>query len=211
VEISGEYLANQAAELKTEFPNLSIEPVVADFTRPFELPVHATEPKRNLIFFPGSTIGNFIRSDARELLEVMRTEAKSDGALLIGVDLIKNEDIVLPAYNDAQGITAQFNLNVLQHLNTTLGTDFNLDGFAHEAVYDERFERIEMRLISLKPQSVRIADDIVDFESGEHIVTEYSHKYSLDSFRALANEAGWTCESSWVDDNRLFSVHFLTA
>jgi L-histidine Nalpha-methyltransferase len=211
VEISGEYLADQAAELQREFPELSVEPVVADFTKPFDLPNHPECPRRNLVFFPGSTIGNFTRPEARRLLQVMRCEAKPGGALLIGVDLIKVVDVVLAAYNDSQGVTAAFNLNVLRHLNETVGADFDLDGFEHEAVYDVPHQRIEMRLVSLKRQSVDIDGARIRFEKGEHIVTEYSHKYSIDMFRSLAVNAGWSCEAVWVDDRALFSVHFLTA
>jgi dimethylhistidine N-methyltransferase len=210
VEISGEYLADQAAGLQAEFPELSVRPVVADFTRPFDLPDHRETPARNLVFFPGSTIGNFTRPNASRLLEVMRCEAKPGGALLIGVDLIKDIDVVLAAYNDSRGVTAAFNLNALKHLNETVGADFELDQFEHEAIYDEAHHRIEMRLVSLKPQSVEIAGDRIAFDEGEHIVTEYSHKYSVDTFRSLAGEAGWSCDSLWVDDKRLFSVHYLT-
>ncbi|HUF74615.1 MAG TPA: L-histidine N(alpha)-methyltransferase [Gammaproteobacteria bacterium] len=210
VEISGKYLAGQAAELQTEFPELSVQPVVADFTKPFDLPEHSEDPARNLVFFPGSTIGNFTRPDARELLEVMRCEAKPGGSLLIGVDLIKDIDVVLAAYNDSQGVTAAFNLNALKHLNETVGTDFAIESFEHEAIYDAEKHRIEMRLVSLKPQSVAIDGETIPFEEGEHIVTEYSHKYSVDMFRSLASEAGWSSDSLWVDDDRLFSVHFLT-
>jgi dimethylhistidine N-methyltransferase len=210
VEISGEYLAAQAEELQQEFPELSIKPVVADFTKPFDLPTHPVEPLRNLIFFPGSTIGNFTRQEARNLLEVMRCEAKPDGALLIGVDLIKDIDVVLPAYNDSQGVTADFNLNALRHLNKGIGASFEVDNFEHDAVYDSRHHRIEMRLVSLKRHNVELPGETISFEEGEHIVTEYSHKYSVDAFRTLAAEAGWSCDSTWIDKDRLFSVHFLT-
>lgn len=211
VEISGEYLAVQAAELEAEFPDLSVQPVVADFTKPFDLPRHPEEPARNLVFFPGSTIGNFTRSDARDLLELMRHEAKPGGALLIGVDLIKDVDVVLAAYNDSRGVTAAFNLNALRHLNESLGTKFDLEAFEHEAIYDTQHHRIEMRLVSVKPQALDIDGETISFDEGEHIVTEYSHKYSVQMFRALASAAGWSCDSLWVDDDRLFSVHFLTA
>jgi dimethylhistidine N-methyltransferase len=211
VEISGEYLADQAAELQDDFPELSIKPVVADFTKPFDLPEHPEVPARNLVFFPGSTIGNFTRTEAVELLDVMRMEAKPGGALLIGVDLVKDEDRVLAAYNDSQGTTAAFNLNALKHLNECVGTDFDLDNFEHEAVYDKNHQRIEMRLVSLARHSVDVADETIRFEEGEHIVTEYSHKYSIESFKELAAQAGWRHEAVWTDDNRLFSVHFLSA
>ncbi|HEY5665985.1 MAG TPA: L-histidine N(alpha)-methyltransferase [Gammaproteobacteria bacterium] len=211
VEISGEYLAEQAEELQAQFPSLSIKPVVADFTKPFDLPEHPEMPARNLVFFPGSTIGNFTRAEAVDLLDVMRGEAKPGGALLIGVDLVKDEDRVLAAYNDSRGTTAEFNLNALQHLNESVGTDFDLDKFAHEAVYDRSHQRIEMRLVSLTRHSVDLADETIRFEAGEHIVTEYSHKYSIDSFADLAGRAGWQHESVWTDEKQLFSVHFLTA
>ena len=211
VEISGEYLTEQASELQSEFPSLSVRPVVADFTKPFELPDHRRQPQRNLVFFPGSTIGNFTRSEAADLLQVMRLEAKPGGALLIGVDLIKDTDVVIAAYNDSQGVTAEFNLNLLRHLNETIGTDFDLQNFEHQAIYDEKNHRIEMRLISLKDQSVELAGEEIPFDAGEHIVTEYSHKYSTGMFLDLAASAGWHCDSTWVDDQRLFSVHLLTA
>ena len=211
VEISGEYLAGQAAELEAEFRGLSIEPVVADFTKPFDLPEHPHEPARNVIFFPGSTIGNFTRAEAKDLLEVMRAEAKPGGALLIGVDLIKDVDVVLAAYNDSAGVTAAFNLNALRHLNEAVEADFDLDGFEHEAIYDTRHDRVEIRLVSLKEQSVEIAGEKISFEKGEKILTEYSHKYSVEMFRELAGRAGWSAEALWVDDKNLFSVHFLTA
>jgi L-histidine Nalpha-methyltransferase len=211
VEISGEYLSDQADELARDFPELSITPVVADFTKPFDLPTHPTTPDRNLIFFPGSTIGNFTRTDALELLEVMRGEARSGGGLLIGVDLVKRADVLRAAYNDARGVTAAFNLNVLRHLNVALGADFDLDGFRHEAVWDAEHERIEMRLIATRAQAVTLAGETLGFASGEHIVTEYSHKYTLEGFRALAERAGLVPHSVWTDADAYFSVHYLTA
>jgi dimethylhistidine N-methyltransferase len=211
VEISGDYLAEQVAELSKEFPHVNMEPVVADFTKPFDLPRHREEPRRNLIFFPGSTIGNFTRTDAADLLTVMRYEARDGGALLIGVDLIKRVDVVRAAYNDKQGVTAEFNRNVLAHLNTGLGADFEPKNFRHEAIYDQAQNRIEMRLISLCKHSVQFAGEAIEFSDGEHIVTEYSHKYSIEGFRELAQKAGWHPQACWTDKNRLFSVHFLSA
>jgi dimethylhistidine N-methyltransferase len=211
VEISGDYLAEQVAELASEFPEVSMKAVVADFTKPFDLPHHEFEPRRNLIFFPGSTIGNFARPDAAELLKVMRYEARDDGALLIGVDLIKSRDIVRAAYNDRQGVTAAFNKNVLHHLNVGIGADFEPDNFRHEAIYDGSENRIEMRLISLCRHSVSCAGEEIDFADGEHIVTEYSHKYSVDGFIELAAAAGWRSQAVWTDPDKLFSVHFFTA
>lgn len=211
VEISGDYLLEQADELAREFPQLSIVPVIADFTKPFDLPPHPTTPLRNLVFFPGSTIGNFTRPEARNLLEIMRQEAKPGGALLMGVDLVKDVQIIEAAYNDARGVTAEFNRNVLLHLNAALGADFEPQRFRHEAIYDERNERIEMRLVSVVAQTVQVDGEAIRFAAGEHIVTEYSHKYSIERFWTLARQAGLEPESVWTDAAGLFSVHYLTA
>lgn len=211
VEISGDYLAEQVAELSKEFPDVNMKAVVADFTKPFDLPRHKVEPRRNLIFFPGSTIGNFTRHDAADLLRVMRYEARSDGCLLIGVDLIKSADIIRAAYNDKQGVTAEFNKNVLAHLNAGVGANFEPKWFRHEAIYDRDHDRIEMRLISLCRHSVKFAGEAIEFFDGEHIVTEYSHKYSIGGFTELAAQSGWQSQAHWTDDDGLFSVHFLRA
>ncbi len=211
VEISGEYLIAEADGLARDFPQLSIVPVVADFTKPFDLPAHPTVPLRNLVFFPGSTIGNFTRAEARNLLEIMCQEAKPGGALLMGVDLVKDVQIIEAAYNDAQGVTAEFNRNVLLHLNAALGSDFLPQNFCHEAIYDARNQRIEMRLVSTTEQRVQVDGETIRFAAGEHIVTEYSHKYSIEHFRTLARQAGLQPEGVWTDTDGLFSVHYLTA
>lgn len=211
VEISAEYLVKQAEDLARDYPGVHIQPVFADFTQPFELPRHPLMPQRNLVFFPGSTIGNFTRAEAEDLLGVMRAEAKDGGALLIGVDLKKDPAIVRAAYNDGEGVTAEFNLNVLRRLNRELGATFDLDAFRHEAVYDEAMGRIEMRLISLADQVVTVAGRAVAFRRGEHILTEYSHKYSIDEFQAVARRAGFEPVRTWTDERGLFSVHFMTA
>ena len=210
VDISGEYLAEQADELARDFPGLSVIPVVADFTKPFDLPDHPTTPNRNVVFFPGSTIGNFTRGDARRVLEVMRDEAKPGGAVLVGVDLVKDPSTIHSAYNDSRGVTAQFNLNVLHHLNAGLGASFRPERFYHEAVYDLRHRRIEMRLVSTCDQTVTIANESIQFLEGEYIITEYSHKYYVEEFARVAREAGLEAESAWTDDDGLFSVHYLT-
>jgi len=210
VEISPDYLLEQARDLVRDYPNVHVQPVFADFTQPFELPRHPVEPARNLVFFPGSTIGNFTRADALNLLKVMRLEAKSGGALLIGVDLRKDRATVEAAYNDSQGVTAEFNLNVLRRLNRELDADFDLDRFGHLAVYDEREGRIEMRLVSRVAQQVTVAGQTLSFAADEYIITEYSHKYSVDEFRGLAARAGFTPEQSWTDKDALFSLHYLT-
>lgn len=211
VEISADYLLEQAEDLARDYPHVHVQPVFADFTQPFELPRHPVEPRRNLIFFPGSTIGNFTRTEAKELLDVMRIEAKPGGALLIGVDLRKDARTLRAAYNDEAGVTAEFNLNVLRRLNAELDADFDLNAFEHQAVYDEAEGRVEMRLVSRKAQVVTIGGEPIHFARGEYIITEYSHKYSLEEFTALARRAGLVPERAWVDDDARFSLHYLTA
>lgn len=211
VEISADYLIKQAEDLARDYPHLYIRPVFADFTQPFELPEHPVTPARNLVFFPGSTIGNFTRAEARDLLAVMRTEVKDGGALLIGVDLQKDEGILRAAYNDREGVTAEFNLNVLRRLNRELEATFDLGAFRHEAVYDDERERIEMRLVSKQDQTAQVAGRAISFEAGEFIITEYSHKYSIEGFQAMARDAGFAPERAWTDERELFSVHFMTA
>jgi dimethylhistidine N-methyltransferase len=210
VDISPEYLLKQAADLAADYPDVHIQPVFADFTQPFALPEHPVTPERNLVFFPGSTIGNFSRARAFDLLEVMAAEAKPGGALLIGVDLRKDPKILHAAYNDREGVTAEFNLNVLARLNRELDADFDLERFDHQAVYDESEGRIEMRLVSRDAQVAHVAGVAIRFAKGEHIVTEHSHKYSVDEFSRMARRAGFTPDRVWIDDDRLFSVHYLT-
>jgi L-histidine N-alpha-methyltransferase len=141
----------------------------------------------------------------------MREEAKDDGALLIGVDLVKPSEILEPAYNDAAGVTADFNLNVLQRLNREHDANFCLPAFEHKAIYDVDNSRIEMRLVSLQKQRVRVAGESFDLDEGEHIVTEYSHKYSLGQFESMAETAGFAVQEVWTDDEDLFSVQYLKA
>jgi L-histidine Nalpha-methyltransferase len=210
VDISPEFLLEQVESLRGDYPDVHMQPVFADFTRPFDLPEHPVMPERNLVFFPGSTIGNFTRSRALEVLEVMAAEAKPGGALLIGVDLQKDPAILRAAYNDSEGVTAQFNLNLLNRLNRELGADFDLDKFRHEAVYDEQEHRIEMRLVSTRRQQVSVAGVPIAFTAGEYIITEYSHKYSPEEFHALARRAGFSPQRTWIDDERLFSLQYMT-
>ena len=212
VEISREHLQAAAARIAADFPQLEVLPVTADFTEPFDLP----EPKRsrvrrNVAFFPGSTIGNFPRAMAADLLRATRREVGTGGAMLIGVDLVKDRAVLERAYNDAAGVTAQFNLNLLVRLNRELGADFDVGGFRHEAVWDDVHERIEMRLVSTRPQSVQVAGRTFDFAAGEILVTEYSHKYTPDGFRALAEANGFSVAKIWTDPEQLFSVQLLEA
>ena len=211
VDISRNHLAQSAGRLAEDFPETEVLPVCADFTQPFDLPEPRVPPKRNIVFFPGSTIGNFSRSEALELMRVMRTEAGDNGALLIGVDLEKPKDILESAYNDAAGVTADFNLNLLQRLNREHEANFNVEDFQHHAVYDEQHSRIEMRLISLTKQEVKVSGEEFEFEKGEYIVTEHSHKYSVESFAEIAADAGFTQQAVWTDPDDLFSIQYLSA
>ena len=211
VEISRETLVNTAEELAADFPDIEVLPVCADFTQPFRLPMPKIMPRRNLVFFPGSTIGNLEEDKALSLLQVMRGEAKDNGALLIGVDLVKPPEILEPAYNDAAGVTADFNLNLLERLNREYDANFSLPAFQHKAIYDADNSRIEMRLVSLQKQRVRVAGESFDLNKGEYIVTEHSHKYSLDQFESMANKAGFEVQEVWTDEKKLFSVQYLKA
>ena len=211
VDYSGEHLSQTAERLASEFPDIEVLPVCADFTQPFDVPNPKNPTNNNVVFCPGSTIGNFARTEAIDLMTVMRNEAGDRGKLLIGVDLEKPREIVEPAYNDAAGVTAEFNLNLLVHLNRDYGADFDVEAFEHEAVYDEDFKRIEMRLISLKKQEVRVAGTPIELDADEFIVTEHSHKYSSERFSGLARQAGFAPRRTWSDPKDLFSVQYLEA
>lgn len=210
VDISGEYLESMAANLAPDYPHVEVLPILADFTAPFDLPNPKVTPLRNLVYFPGSTIGNFSPAEALNLLRVMAGEAKSGGALLIGVDLKKDPAILNAAYNDAEGVTAQFNLNVLVRLNKELGANFDIDEFRHYAFYNKSAGRIEMHLVSLKDQRVSLGGRTIPFAEGEPIITEYSYKFSLADFSALASKAGFQHVKAWLDADQLFSVQLFT-
>ena len=208
VDISEDHLIDSAKKIRGEFPQLEVLPVVADFTQPFDLPSPTIWPKRNIVYFPGSTIGNFEHADAQALLEVMHQEAGEAGALLIGVDLQKDRYIIERAYNDEAGITAEFNLNMLRHLNREFGFDFDIDAFEHSAHYDPFDGRVEVRLVSTKDQVIRNGEEAIPIADGESILTEYSHKYTLEGFAAMAERAGFSVEKVWMDAERLFSVQY---
>lgn len=210
VDISREHLHASAQQIREQFPHVDVLPVVADFTRTFSLPEPMVMPVRNIIYFPGSTIGNFEHGMALELLRVMYQAAGAGGALLIGVDLQKDPNIIKNAYNDSAGITAEFNLNMLQHLNRDYGANFDIDEFSHSANYDENEGRVVIELISQTDQTFEVGDTAFDIADGEAILTEYSHKYTLEGFAAMANAAGFTVDTVWTDAEQLFSVQFLT-
>jgi dimethylhistidine N-methyltransferase len=208
VDISEDHLLDSQCSIQADFPGVEVIPVVADFTHPFDLPIPTTMPLRNIVYFPGSTIGNFEYEDAIGLLRVMHQEAGKDGALLIGTDLQKDPAVIQAAYNDSAGVTARFNINMLRHLNREFGADFDLDSFTHRATYDAGSGRIVMELVSQQEQSVQLGDAHIQFATGEAITTEYSHKYTLDGFAAMAATAGFSVAKVWTDPQQWFAVHY---
>jgi dimethylhistidine N-methyltransferase len=209
IDISGDYLSQVGHSLKAEFPNIEVMPVVADFTKSFEVPSPTSKESRRVIYFPGSTIGNFPREDAMALLASMAENAGADGGVLIGVDLDKDRDVLRAAYNDSQGVTAEFNLNILKRINDELGGNFDLRKFKHEAVFNDGRSCIEMHLISTQRQTVNVCKYSFEFEENESVLTEYSHKYTIDAFGEMANEAGLKVKNVWTDANNMFAVMYL--
>jgi L-histidine Nalpha-methyltransferase len=208
VDISATFLAQEAKRLKEEFPALAVLPVAADFTQEFDLP-RPTRKRPRAGYFSGSTIGNFERDEAAAFLRHAGRILGPGAAMIVGVDRVKDAGVLHAAYNDAAGVTAAFNLNLLTRINRELGADFDLSGFAHRAVYAKDKERIEMHLISQRRQAVHLAGATISFAPGETIHTESSHKYSIDGFRALARESGWNPVGHWTDARDYFSVHAL--
>ncbi|MET0364779.1 MAG: L-histidine N(alpha)-methyltransferase, partial [Sphingobium sp.] len=209
-DISGEFLRDSARSLAQDFPDLPILPVEADFTHPFALP-SAGCPKWRLGFFPGSTIGNFEPSDAIDLLRSMRESLGNKALLLIGMDRIKGEDVLVPAYDDAAGVTAEFNLNLLSRINRELGGTVPVNAFAHEARWNDDAARIEMHLVARRDMDFEVAGEHFAMAAGESIHTESSHKYDGRSARLLLRAGGWEPLKEWQDDAGLFSLHLARA
>jgi len=209
VDISSEMLVQEAEELRRDYPRLAVLPVEADFTQPFSLPAEAAG-MAHTGFFPGSTIGNFEPHEACAFLRHAGRMLGSGATLIIGVDLVKDVSVLNAAYDDAAGVTAKFNLNLLARINRELGANFDLASFSHEAFYNAERHRIEMHLASKKRQKVRVAGRAIEFRAGETIHTENSYKYTLDSFRALARGSGWNPVAVWTDAGANFSIHALT-
>jgi L-histidine N-alpha-methyltransferase len=209
VDISRDHLLEAASAIARDYSTLRVIPVCADFTRPFDLPVHVHTARRKVVYFPGSTLGNFAQEAARELLQRMRQIIGKSGAVLIGIDLKKDPRILERAYNDRAGVTAEFNVNALRHMNRELGTDFDLDAFEHLAVWVEDQSRIEMHLVSKRDQVVHVGDEHVRIDKGEHLTTEFCHKYTLESFADLAATAGLSVSRVWMDPEKQFSVQLL--
>jgi len=210
VDISGDFLKAQADALRRDFPRLAVLPVTADFTAPFALP-ETIAGKHKVGFFPGSTIGNFEPHEACAFLRTARDILGQNAGMIVGVDLEKDDRVLYEAYNDKAGVTARFNLNLLNRINRELGGNFDASAFTHRAIYNRERHRIEMHLISRKAQTVRVLGRSFSFRAGETIHTENSYKYSLERFAALARGSGWTPRACWTDSAGMFSVHALVA
>lgn len=208
IEISREALEASAIQLADRYTEMEVMAVCADYTQPLRLPRPHRPSARTVAFFPGSTIGNFTRDQAVQFLARVADLVGQGGGLLVGIDRKKDAAVIEAAYNDPLGVTAAFNLNILRRLNET-GADFDLGAFRHHAPYVAAEGRIEMRLISESQQSVSLGGATIDFAAGEHIVTEYSHKYDLVEFEEMAREAGFRLAEHWSDERDWFSVCFL--
>jgi dimethylhistidine N-methyltransferase len=208
VDISREHLLRAAEALSARYPDVPVIPVCADFTRPFALP-EVPGAERVVGYFPGSTIGNFAPAEARKFLADIAEQCGAGGALLIGVDLEKPRSILEPAYDDARGVTAEFNRNLLRRVNRELGGDFDLAAFDHRAHWNAPQGRVEMHLVSRRDQVAHVAGRAIPFAKGESIHTENSHKYQVEGFATLAAAAGFGVERVFTDDAGLFSVQLL--
>lgn len=209
VDIARDHLLEAAGATARDYPALQVSPVCADFTQPFDLPKQAALAQRRVVYFPGSTLGNFTADRAQELLASMRRIIGDDGAVLIGIDLKKDTDVLERAYNDAAGVTAEFNINALRHMNRELGCNFDLGAFEHHALWNEDAGRIEMHLVSKRDQLIELGGERIAISRGEHLRTEYCHKYTLESFAELAAKADLAVTRVWMDPEKKFSVQLL--
>jgi L-histidine Nalpha-methyltransferase len=206
IDVSRTHLLRLAEEIAADYPDLEVAAMCADYTQPFELPEFARRARR-VGFFPGSTIGNLTRDEARRFLASWAPQLASDGVMIVGVDLRKASSIVVPAYDDAQGVTAAFSLNVLARANREAQADFDLQAFRHHVRYDPTSGRVAIHLCSLRDQDAHVAGHSFHFADDEKLHVEDSNKYSVEDFQALAQEAGYVSEAVWTDAERLFSVH----
>lgn len=209
-DVSAEFLAQSASRLSSSYPWLEVSPIASDFSQPIIIP-EKYQNDRKYVFYPGSTIGNFEPEDALTFLKQMRQLVGPDGGMLLGADLHKDNEILHAAYNDKAGITAEFNLNTLSHINQILESDIEVGKFEHHALYNSAKQRIEMYLRSKNPQRYTILGETISFDEGEFIHTEHSYKYTLKGIAELAEQSGFALEESWVDDKELFSVNYLEA
>jgi dimethylhistidine N-methyltransferase len=206
VDISREHLGRSAARLSRRHPEIDVLPVCADFTAEFGLPVPNRCPTHSAVYFPGSTIGNFTPAGATAILGQIAERCGRGGGLLVGIDLQKSPTVIEAAYNDAEGVTAQFSLNLLQRINRELDAQFVVDQFAHRAVYRPQMGRVDISLVSQCDQAVEIADRRIEFAHGEAIHTEYSHKYTIDGFAKMADSVGLSLRRWWTDADEKFAV-----
>lgn len=210
IDISRAHLLDAARRLAQRYPSLPIMPICADYSQPLTLPQPPGAIGQRAFYFPGSTIGNLDPAAAQRFLARLAVLGGSGSGLLIGVDLRKSESLLLPAYDDAQGVTAAFNLNLLARINCEAGGNFDLRSFAHRALWNERESRVEMHLVARRPQHVRLGEETFAFAAGESILTEYSYKHTLAGFAELASPA-YRVEQVWMDEEEMFSVQYLIA
>ncbi|MDP4550048.1 L-histidine N(alpha)-methyltransferase [Alkalihalobacillus macyae] len=211
IDISKSFLMESSEKLSIDYPAIQVTGIVADYTDKLNFPKEIVDStKKKTVFFPGSTIGNFEKKEAQKFLSTIASLLSSGDGLLIGVDLKKPPRILHNAYNDNEGITAKFNLNMLTHLNRELGADFNLNQFEHYAFYNAELGRVEMHLVSMEEQVVTIGNESILFNNHETIHTENSYKYSISEFQQLASSSGFVLEKTWTDPNELFSLHYLS-
>ncbi|MCG8586488.1 MAG: L-histidine N(alpha)-methyltransferase [Pirellulales bacterium] len=209
VDISRDHLHHNANELASQYPAIEMLPVCADFVEHFELPVPKRKQTHNAVYFPGSTIGNFEPKAAEDMLKRIVSLCGCGGGLLLGIDLQKDPHVIEAAYNDQQGVTAKFNLNLLERIDRELDAEVQVEQFAHRAVYNEPRGRVEIDVVSLDDQEIRVGDETFEFEAGDTIRTEYSHKYTIDGFAELAAGAGLELHREWTDPKHHFAVlHF---
>ncbi len=211
VDISRSHLLAASAQLAADYPGIQVIPLVADYFAPLVLPESPTSFRRTIAYFPGSTIGNMNDAAARLFLEIVRSLVGEGGALLIGMDLVKDPAILKAAYDDAAGLTAAFNLNLLERMHRELGADLEPDGFDHEVRYNSDRERIELYLRSKQAQSISVRGETVELAEGELIHTENCHKYTIPKARHLAAQSGFLLRATWQDPEDYFSVQYWQA
>ena len=208
LDISEDYITKISIGFKKKFPKIAITPKGYDFSKNNKLPFKINPSENIIIFFPGSTLGNFEKKDAVKFLKTLKSKFKAK-KVIIGVDLVKDIPTLISAYDDKKGITAKFNKNILRRINNELGGNINLNSYKHLAIYNKSKKRIEMRLKSKKKNNIKINGSKYLIKKNEEIHTENSHKYTIKSFKNLANDAGWKVNKTWVDNKNLFSVHYL--
>ena len=208
LDISEDYIKKVSKTFKKKFPKITITPKGYDFSGNNKLPFKILSSENVTIFFPGSTIGNFNKKDAIKFLKMLKTKFKAK-KIIIGVDLVKNIPTLISAYDDKKGVTKKFNKNILKRINSELGGNIDLNSYKHLAIYNKSKNRIEMKLKAIKKNNISINGSNYSIKKDEEIHTENSHKYTIQSFKNLANEAGWKIKKTWVDDKKLFSVHCL--